>query len=312
MPTRRPERSASAARRSGRVPGSGRPRGRSGAGGAPPPQKLQKVLSQAGFGSRREIEEMIAAGRIRVNNVPAHIGQRVGTADRIKINGRLVARRAAASRVRVLLYHKPEGEIVSRDDPEGRASVFAHLPRPGRGRWVAVGRLDYNSSGLLLLTTSGELANRLMHPRYGVEREYAVRVVGELGSERLAQLREGVKLADGPARFDAIEEAGGAGTNRWYRVRLAEGRNREVRRIFDAVGVKVSRLIRTRYGPIAMPRTLRRGGWRELAEKEVGELMAALGAGPPAAEPAARGRLAPGPKPAAAKPRRRRDFHPAD
>ncbi|OIP11013.1 MAG: 23S rRNA pseudouridylate synthase B [Betaproteobacteria bacterium CG2_30_68_42] len=295
-------------------------RGRAAARSRPrlPPEKLQKVLAQAGVASRREIEEMIAAGRIRVNGVPAHIGQRVGALDRVKVNGRLVALRAAPARVRVLLYHKPEGEIVSRDDPQGRASVFAHLPRPGRGRWVAVGRLDYNSSGLLLLTTSGELANRLMHPRYGVEREYAVRVIGELGPERFAQLREGVKLEDGMARFDTLEEAGGSGTNRWYRVRLAEGRNREVRRMFDAVGVKVSRLIRTRYGPVAMPHVLRRGGWRELSEKEVGELMAALKEPSPAAPRSAAPERAAGkpkpvvPKASAGKLPRKRRFSPAD
>lgn len=219
---------------------------------------------------------MIAAGRIRVNGEPAHIGQRIGTGDRVKIHGRLVTLRFSPRRARVLLYHKPEGEIVSRDDPQGRASVFAHLPSPGHGRWVAVGRLDYNSSGLLLLTTSGELANRLMHPRYAVEREYAVRVIGELGPERVAALREAVELDDGVARFDALDEAGGTGTNRWYRVRLAEGRNREVRRMFDAVGVKVSRLIRIRYGPVSLPRMLRRGAWRELSDSEVDALMRAL------------------------------------
>lgn len=241
-----------------------------------PAQKLQKVLAQAGFGSRREIEEMITAGRIRVNGVPAHIGQRIGAGDRVKVHGRLVTLRFSPRRPRVLIYHKPDGEIVSRDDPQGRASVFAHLPHPGHGRWVAVGRLDYNSSGLLLLTTSGELANRLMHPRYAVEREYAVRVVGELGPERFTALREGVRLDDGVARFDAIDEAGGTGTNRWYRVRLAEGRNREVRRMFDAVGVKVSRLIRIRYGPVSLPRMLRRGAWRELSDSEVDALTMAL------------------------------------
>jgi 23S rRNA pseudouridine2605 synthase len=239
--------------------------------------KLHKALAEAGLGSRRELEEWIAAGRVSVNGLPAHVGQRVGPRDRVKVNGRLVHLRFAARAPRLLIYHKPEGEIVSRDDPEGRPSVFERLPPLKGGRWVAIGRLDFNTSGLLLFTTGGELANRMMHPRYGIVREYAVRLVGQLSEEQREDLLGGVPLDDGVARFDSLEDAGGEGSNHWYRVTLAEGRNREVRRMFEAVGMTVSRLIRVRYGPVELPRRLKRGMWAEMGEAETLELMRGLG-----------------------------------
>lgn len=252
---------------------------------APPgeykPVRLHKLLAQSGIGSRREMEELIAAGRVSVNGEPAHIGQSVGVGDRIKVNGKLVQLRSPERLPRVLIYHKPEGEIVSRNDPEHRPTVFTALPKMSAARWVAVGRLDFNTSGLLLLTTSGDLANRLMHPRYQLVREYAVRVLGELPEEARRCLLEGVELEDGLARFTGFQEAGGEGANRWYRVALFEGRNREVRRLFEAVGVRVSRLIRVRYGPFLLPPSLRRGQFQELAEAEVKRLMADFGMNPP-------------------------------
>lgn len=240
------------------------------------PQKLQKVLAQIGIASRREIEEWIVAGRVSVNGKPAHIGQRVGPQDRVRVNGRQVNLRFAPRAPRVLLYHKLEGEIVSRSDPEGRPTVFDRLPRIGGGRWVSIGRLDFNTEGLLLFTSSGELANRLMHPRYELEREYAVRVIGELSPEQERALREGVELEDGTASFNTLVAGGGEGTNRWYHVTLNEGRNREVRRMFEAVGVTVSRLIRVRFGPVHLPPRLKRGMCIELAEEEVQSLLKAL------------------------------------
>lgn len=242
------------------------------------PERLQKVLAQAGIGSRREMEEWIAAGRISVNGVTARLGQSVAPTDKIKIGGRLVNVRFTTTKTpRVVMYHKPEGEIVSRDDPEGRPSVFAALPRIRGGRWIAVGRLDFNTSGLLLFTTSGELANQLMHPSSELVREYAVRVLGELTRETQQRLLDGVDLEDGPASFASIEEAGGEGANRWVRVTLFEGRNREVRRMFEAVGCTVSRLIRIRYGPFALPPQLKRGQVRELEEGEVRAFQGQLG-----------------------------------
>lgn len=226
--------------------------------------KLHKLLADAGLGSRREMEEMIVAGRVSVNGEPAHIGQRIGPTDQIRINGKPLARRVAARAPRVLLYHKPAGEIVSHDDPQGRASVFSKLPTVQASKWLTVGRLDFNTEGLLIFTTSGELANRLAHPRYGFEREYAVRVLGELDAEGRQKLLDGVNLADGPARFSSVDFAGGEGSNRWYRVVIGEGRNREVRRMFEAVGLTVSRLIRIRYGGVHLPRALSRGRWEEL------------------------------------------------
>ena len=238
--------------------------------------KLQKALADAGFGSRRELEEWIAAGRVSVNDQPAHVGQRIGPHDKVRVNGKVVRLKFAQRLPRVLLYHKPEGEIVSRDDPEKRPSVFEKLPRVSGGRWIAIGRLDFNSCGLLLFTTSGDLANRLMHPRYGLERDYAVRILGELSEEAAAQLTAGIDLGDGPARFVRLFAAGGEGANRWYNVTLTEGRNREVRRMFEAVGVTVSRLMRVRYGPVLLPPGLKRGQWRELEAPAVEQLLKTL------------------------------------
>jgi 23S rRNA pseudouridine2605 synthase len=240
-------------------------------------ERLQKVLAQAGIGSRREMEEWIVAGRVSVNGVTAHIGQSVVPNDKIKIGGRLVNVRFTTTKTpRVVIYHKPEGEIVSRDDPDGRPSVFSALPRIRGGRWIVVGRLDFNTSGLLLFTTSGELANKLMHPSSELVRDYAVRVLGELSEESQALLLSGIELEDGPASFASIAEAGGEGANHWYRVTLFEGRNREVRRMFEAVGCTVSRLIRVRYGPIVLPPQLKRGRVRELNETEVKTFMREL------------------------------------
>lgn len=238
--------------------------------------KLQKALADAGLGSRRELEEWIAAGRVSVNGEPAHVGQRIGPHDKVKVNGRLVNLKPAARLPRVLIYHKPEGEIVSRDDPEKRASVFEKLPRIHGGRWIAIGRLDFNSCGLLLFTSSGDLANRLMHPRYGLERDYAVRILGALSDEAAQRLTTGIELGDGEAHFLRLLDAGGEGANHWYNVTLAEGRNREVRRMFEAVGVTVSRLMRVRYGPIALPPQLKRGHCRELEAPEVAQLLKIL------------------------------------
>ena len=239
--------------------------------------KLHKVLADAGIGSRREMEELIVAGRVSVNGEPAHIGQRVGPNDQVRVNGRPITRPNASKPPRIILYHKPAGEIVSHDDPAGRATVFARLPKMRVGKWLSVGRLDLNTEGLLILTTSGDLANRLMHPRYGAEREYAVRVLGELAEDQQKQLLKGVQLDDGMAKFGSLEFLGGEGSNRWYRVTLNEGRNREVRRMFEAAGVTVSRLIRTRFGEVVLPRNLRRGRWEELDGSLVTALMVQLG-----------------------------------
>ena len=243
------------------------------------PQRLHKVLAQCGYGSLRGLEEMIIAGRITVNRMPAEVGQKVGPNDQIRINGELVRLRFAPPRARVLLYHKPAGEIVTRSDPENRPTVFDKLPRLGSAKWIAVGRLDFNSEGLLLFTTSGELANRLMHPRYGVEREYSVRVVGTLTPDQERALLEGVTLDDGVARVSTLSDEGGEGTNHWYKVTLPEGRNREVRRLFETLGLMVSRLIRIRYGVVAMPPQLKRGQHAELEHGELQRLLQAAGMG---------------------------------
>jgi len=233
------------------------------------PERLHKILAQTGVASRREIEEMIVAGRISVNGLPAGIGQKVGPTDKVRVNGKLVNLQFSIRVPRVLMYHKPEGEIVSRDDPDGRVSVFDRLPNLRRGRWIAVGRLDINTSGLLLFTNDGSLANRLMHPRYQIEREYAVRLLGKLEDEQIESLKSGIELEDGPARFNAIVDGGGEGANHWYRVTLSEGRNREVRRMFEALGLTVSRLMRVRYGPVQMSPRLKRGQWEEMGVVEV-------------------------------------------
>jgi len=236
------------------------------------PERLHKALAAIGVASRRDIEEMIIAGRISVNEMPAGIGQKVTPADRVRVNGKLVQLRFEAKVPRVLLYHKPEGEIVSRDDPEGRPSVFENLPKLRHGRWISVGRLDFNTSGLLMFTDDGGLANRLMHPRYEMEREYAVRILGELTDEQIAMLKEGVQLSDGVARFLSVEDRGGEGSNHWYHVILAEGRNREVRRMFEAMELTVSRLMRVRYGPVLLPSRLKRGMWEDLEEAMISRL----------------------------------------
>lgn len=239
--------------------------------------KLHKVLADAGIGSRREMEELIVAGRVSVNGEPAHIGQRVAPNDQVRVNGKPIMRANTKKPPRVILYHKPAGEIVSHDDPGGRASVFARLPKLRTGKWLSVGRLDLNTEGLLIFTTSGDMANRIMHPRYGTEREYAVRVLGEMDEAQRQSLVDGIELEDGVAAFGALDYLGGDGSNRWYRVTLQEGRNREVRRMFEAVGVTVSRLIRTRFGDVVLPRSLRRGRWEELDASLVTALMVQLG-----------------------------------
>ncbi|MFP4131088.1 MAG: 23S rRNA pseudouridine(2605) synthase RluB [Thiohalospira sp.] len=241
-------------------------------------EKLQKVLARAGYGSRRELEQWIADGRVRVNGRTATLGDRAGPEDKVQVDGKAV-RLAEAPRIRVLAYYKPEGEVVSRRDPEGRPSVFDRLPRLPGGRWVAVGRLDLNSQGLLLFTNEGELASALMHPSSEIEREYAVRIFGAVPPATLNELTRGVELEDGPARFDSVTDAGGEGRNHWYRVVLREGRNREVRRLWEAVGHPVSRLLRVRYGPVQLPRWLQRGRWEELTPEAVAELLTAAGLG---------------------------------
>ena len=233
-------------------------------------EKLQKVLADAGLGSRREMEALIATGSVTVNGDVAKVGDRVRPNDMVRVRGRLVKRAAVVNDVpKVLLYHKPAGEIVSADDPQGRPSVFDRLPKLNGERWIAVGRLDFNTEGVLLFTTSGALANMLMHPRYRIEREYAVRVQGELSEENKDKLLKGIKLDDGPASFSRIEDIGGVSSNHWYRVTLAEGRNREVRRIFDAVGLTVSRLIRVRFGAVLLPKDLPRGAKMRLSDEWV-------------------------------------------
>lgn len=255
----------------------------------PETPKLHKVLAQAGMGSRLEMEQLILEGRISVNGEPAHVGQRIQYNDVIKVNGKPVRVRMTPPPARVLAYHKPAGEVVSHDDPQNRPTVFRRLPKLYQGKWQSVGRLDLNTEGLLLLTSSGELANRLMHPRFGLQREYAVRVLGALSNEEKQRLLDGVKLDDGMAQFASIENGGGEGANCWYRVTIGEGRNREVRRMFEAVGHAVSRLIRIRYGAMMLPRGLKRGVWVELDELDIAKLTAAAGMAQPA-EPTPRGR----------------------
>ncbi len=243
-----------------------------------PGERLQKVLANAGMGSRREIEGWISAGRVMVNNELARLGQRVIPSDKIKVDGRPVANRRLETPLReVLVYNKPEGELVTRKDPQGRRTVFDRLPKLEHGRWIPVGRLDLNSSGLLLLTTDGELANRLMHPSQQVEREYAVRVMGQIKEEQLKQLTHGVQLEDGPARFEEIVESGGEGINRWYHVVIMEGRQREVRRMWEAVGATVNRLKRVRYGSVILESALSIGRWRYLGDDEINKLLASMG-----------------------------------
>ena len=239
--------------------------------------KLHKVLAQSGMGSRLEMEQLIMEGRISVNNEPAHIGQRIQFGDSIKVNGKPVRFRIDPPPARVIAYHKPVGEVVTHDDPQNRPTVFRRLPKLHQGKWQSVGRLDLNTEGLLLFTSSGELANNLMHPRFGLDREYAVRVLGSLSKDEKQVLLDGVNLEDGIAQFGTIEDGGGEGANCWYRVTISEGRNREVRRMFEAVGHAVSRLIRIRYGAMVLPRGLKRGAWMELDEMDIRALVQAAG-----------------------------------
>ena len=239
--------------------------------------KLQKLLAQKGLGSRREMEELIATGAVSVNDKTATLGDRAGPGDVIRIGRRVIRVHAEADLPKVLLYHKPEGEIVSRHDPEGRPSVFDKLPHLRSSKWIAIGRLDFNTSGLLIFTNDGTLANRLMHPRFEMEREYAVRILGELTEEQMKQLTTGVQLEDGQAAFTYLADQGGEGANHWYRIILKEGKNREVRRMFEAIGITVSRLMRVRFGPLNLPPRIKRGQWLELDEKETRRLLSLIG-----------------------------------
>lgn len=245
----------------------------------PDAPKLHKVLAQAGVGSRRDLEQMITEGRVTVNGEPAHTGQRISFGDRLAVDGKPVRVRIAPPPPRVLAYHKPAGEVVTHDDPQQRPTVFRRLPRLQHGKWQSVGRLDINTEGLLLFTNSGELANQLMHPRFGVEREYAVRSLGVLEPEAKARLLEGVEIDGQRAAFKSIEDGGGEGVNHWYRVVITEGRNREVRKLFEAVGHAVSRLIRIRYGSVVLPHGLKRGVWVDLDEHDLRSLRR-LASGP--------------------------------
>lgn len=236
-------------------------------------EKLQKVLARAGYGSRREMEQWISAGRVKVNGIRASLGDRVSGKDKITVDGKKLSANTSENVPQlVLLYNKPEGEICSRSDPEGRATVYDRLPRLQHARWVAVGRLDINTSGLLLFTTDGELANKLMHPSTRIEREYAVRVNGEVSQEMIESMHRGVLLEDGMASFSDIQYFAGQGANQWYHVVILEGRNREVRRLWESQGVKVSRLKRVRYGNVFIPSSVKVGQYRELPASEVKEL----------------------------------------
>jgi 23S rRNA pseudouridine2605 synthase len=242
------------------------------------PARLQKLLAEAGLGSRRQIEGWISEGRVRVNGQLAKLGDQATRADRIRVDGRDVTLKPKReAETQVIAYHKPEGELVTRRDPEERPTVFRRLPRPKQGRWIAVGRLDINTSGLILFTTDGELANRLMHPSREIEREYSVRILGGVAPETLERLTAGIELEDGLAKFERVTDQGGTGANHWYNVVLREGRNREVRRLWEAAGCTVSRLIRIRYGNVELGRRLFPGNWRPLTDEERAELMAQAG-----------------------------------
>ena len=240
-------------------------------------EKLQKILAGIGLGSRRELERWIQAGRVSVNGKVAKLGDRASADDEIRVDGHPVKQQSEHDRVRVVVYNKPEGEVSTRDDPEGRPTVFTRLPKLHRGRWIMVGRLDINTSGLLMFTNNGELANLLMHPSSEVDREYLVRVHGAVDDDMLKQLQEGVQLEDGPARFDKIRIGQGGNTNRWFSVTIGEGRNREVRRLWESQGVEVSRLKRIRYGSVEIPSYVRAGEWVELEPKDVRKLCKKMG-----------------------------------
>ena len=249
---------------------------------SPAGEKLQKVMARMGLGSRRDIESWISLGRVKVNNLVATLGQRVDSHDAISLDGRLLRREELEeSTRRVLMYNKPEGQVCTRDDPEGRPTVFEHLPRLKSGRWINIGRLDINTTGLLMFTTDGELANRLMHPSYQMDREYAVRVRGEVDDAMIERLLAGVMLEDGPAKFSDIQRApGGEGFNHWFHCVVMEGRNREVRRLWESQGVVVSRLKRVRFGPVFLTSDLSVGRWREMVQGEIDILAAEVGLAP--------------------------------
>lgn len=247
------------------------------------PGRIQKVLANAGVGSRRQLEDWIRQGRIKVNGKPAAIGDRISVRDKVSVDGKPVKLQSRSPReVRVIAYYKPAGEICTRDDPEGRRTVFASLPKLTRGRWINIGRLDINTTGLLLFTNDGALANRYMHPSGNIEREYAVRVLGRASDRQIAALKQGVRLEDGMAAFSEVTDAGGEGSNHWYHVVISEGRNREVRRLWESQAIKVSRLIRVRYGSYVLPRNKRPGQCWELDEREIDELVRQAGTGRPA------------------------------
>jgi len=240
-------------------------------------EKLHKILARNGYGSRREMERWIEDGRLLINGKLAKTADRVEARDRISLDDNLIELNFDDQQHRILIYNKPEGEICTRDDPEGRKDVFSKLPKLQGSRWVIVGRLDINTSGLLFFTTDGELANALMHPSSEIDREYSSRILGDVDGQVLQNLEKGVELEDGFARFDSITDIGGAGANRWYSVVLKEGRKREVRRLWESQGLKVSRLMRTRFGPIALTRGLRKGTFRDLDKAEAAALYSAVG-----------------------------------
>lgn len=243
-------------------------------------ERIQKVLAQSGFGSRREIERAIVEEKVLVNNKIAKIGQSITSSDKIILNGKPIFLSNANNLPRVLIYNKPEGEIVSENDPEGRVNVFQDLPRVKNGKWISIGRLDFNTSGLLIFTSNGELANKMMHPKYEIEREYSVRILGEVSDEQIKKFVKGIELDDGAAKFESITFEGGEGANKWYRVVLKEGRNREVRRMFAYFNLSVSRLIRVRYGIVILPSHVKRGMYTELTQAEVSRLLQKIGMDP--------------------------------
>ena len=237
------------------------------------PERLQKILAASGVGSRRQMEEWISNGWVQVNGKTAQLGDKVSPDDQVSVKGNAIKLKWADRLPRIILYYKQEGEIVSRDDPQGRVSIFDRLPQAASSRWVAIGRLDINTSGLLILTTSGELVQRFAHPKFEVQREYAVRVLGEVSREQMQQLTQGIMLDDGLAQVERISEQGGEGANKWYNVVIKEGRNREVRRIFEHIGLTVSRLVRVGFGPIGLPNRLKRGQFYELNPAEVAAIL---------------------------------------
>ena len=248
-------------------------------------ERIQKVLARAGYGSRRGLETMIKEGKITVNGAVAELGDQISINDLVKVEGRAVSpKRLWQQPQQVLLYNKPVGEVCTRNDPEGRRTIFQSLPSPEEGRWVSVGRLDINTSGLIILTTDGALANKLMHPSMEMDREYAVRVLGDVSTDMMQNLRDGVELEDGMAKFADIQPAGGDGANRWFHVVIQEGRNRAVRRLWESQGVQVSRLMRVRYGPVIIPKQLKMGRWMILESSDVEMIYEEVDLAPPVVE----------------------------